>query len=105
VTGVWVTIAVLFVGTVAFKAAGPAILRDRTPSRRVLAVIGLVAPAVLTALVLDQALADTPSGIAVDARLAGLAAAGVGVALRWPMLAVVVLAAATTAGLRAAGLG
>jgi hypothetical protein len=57
---------------------------------------------VLAALVATAVLARD-GRLVVDARLAGLAAAGVAIALRAPILLVVVAAAATTALLRALG--
>lgn len=100
-TAVWLTIAALCVGTVALKAAGPATLRGRRPSPRAMSVIALVAPAVLASLVLYQTFGDSPSGMTVDARLAGLAVAGAAIALRAPMLVVVAAAALATALARA----
>jgi hypothetical protein len=100
-SAVWLTIGVLCVATAAMKASGPAVLRGRRPSRRALAVIALVAPAVLASLVLYQTFGDTPSGVTVDARLAGVAAAAVAIALRAPMLVVVGAAALATALTRA----
>jgi hypothetical protein len=44
---------------------------------------------------------DSPDGPVVDARLAGVAAAAVALVLRAPFLVVLVVAAATTAGVRA----
>lgn len=100
-TEVWVTIAALAAGTIAIKAAGPLVLGDRAPAQRALGVIALIAPAVITALVVYETFADQPDGIVVDARVAGLAAAGVALLARLPMIAVVVIAAAVTAGVRA----
>jgi uncharacterized membrane protein len=100
-TAAWVTIAALCVGTAALKAAGPAALRGRRPPPRAMAAIALVAPAVLASLVLYQTFGDRPSGITVDARLAGLVVAGAAVALRAPMLVVVAAAALATALARA----
>ena len=96
-TGVWILIATLFVLTVAFKLAGPLVLGDRRPPDRSLAVIRLVAPAVLTALILYGTFAGAPQGIAVDERAIGLAAAALALAARAPMLVVVVVAAGAAA--------
>jgi Branched-chain amino acid transport protein (AzlD) len=101
VTGVWILIAALFAGTVAIKAVGPLTFGERPLSGRALAVIGLVAPTLLAALVVFQTLTAGSRGIAVDARVAGLAAAAAAIALRRPMLVVVLAAAATTAAVRA----
>ncbi len=82
------------------KAAGlavPSHWLDRPWIRRVL---GLLPVALLAALTAVQTL-DSPDGPVVDARLAGLAAAAVALALRAPFLFVVVVAAVVAAGLRA----
>jgi Branched-chain amino acid transport protein (AzlD) len=63
-------------------------------------VIELLAPALLAALVATGAFAEDES-LVLDERGAGLAAAGVAVALRAPLLAVIVAAAVTAALLRA----
>ena len=54
-TAVWVTIAGLtHRRRFLIKASGPLLLGSRTPSERALGVIVLVAPAVLTSLVVYQ---------------------------------------------------
>ena len=65
-------------------SAGPLVLGDRRPPARGLAVIRLVAPAVLTALILYGTFAATPSGIALDEWALGLAAAVLALAARAP---------------------
>jgi len=62
-------------------------------------MLGLLPVALLAALTAIQTV-GSPDGPVVDARLAGVAAAGVALALRAPFLVVVVVAAATAAGLR-----
>jgi hypothetical protein len=93
----WIVIAALCVGTFAAKAIGPAMLGGRRPPARAIAVIVLVAPAILTSLVVYETLSDAHSGLAVDARVVGLGAAGAAAAARLPMLGIVVLAAGATA--------
>jgi hypothetical protein len=67
----------------------------------VLAVTGLLAPALLAGLVVYESLgAANGPGIELDARLGGLAAAVGALVLRLPMLAVVAVAAGATAVLR-----
>lgn len=100
-TEVWIVIAALAVGTISIKAAGPLVLGGRSLPRRAQGVIALVAPAVISALVVYETFADQPDGIVVDARVAGLAAAGGALLARLPMIAVVVIAAVVTAGVRA----
>jgi hypothetical protein len=89
------------VGTFVIKASGPLLLGTRTPSERALAVIALVAPAVLASLVIYQTFGGHPTGVTVDARVAGLVGAGLAIAARLPLIAVIVIAAATTALARA----
>jgi uncharacterized membrane protein len=100
-SAVWVLIGVLCAGTVALKAAGPVTVGARRLSPRVAAVIGLVAPALLAALVAYETLTPGRPGLEVDARLVGLAAAAGAIALRRSMLVVVIVAATATALARA----
>jgi len=89
-------------GTMAIKAAGPVLLGDRPLPSSVQRVVALLAPALLAALVATAAFADGQR-LAVDARAAGLAVAAVAIALRAPVLLVVILAAATAAMIRLLG--
>ena len=99
-TAAWVIVAVVGVATVAIKAAGPLAVGRKPPPARVRAALDHLAPALLGALVVTEAI-GAPGGVAFDARLAGLGAAAVAVALRAPILLVVILAAAATAAARA----
>ncbi len=86
--------------TVAIKAAGPVALGGRKLPRWFTAVVVLLAPAILTALVVTQALAHGHD-LHVGAQTAGVAAGGL-VAWRFgSIVACVLVAAAVTAGLRA----
>jgi len=100
VTEVWTTIGVLAVVGAAIKATGPVLLGGRNLPRWANGVIALLAPALLTALVVVDTFGSDRS-LAIDARAAGLAAAIVAIALRAPLLVVVVGAAAATAAVRA----
>jgi uncharacterized membrane protein len=100
VTAVWVTIAGLVVVTVAIKAAGPVLVGGRELHPGAYAVIGLLAPALLTALILTDTFASGQD-LTVDARAAGLGCAAVAVALRAPLVVTVLVAAAGAAGVRA----
>jgi uncharacterized membrane protein len=53
----WSAVAVVGVATIAIKAAGPVLLAGRELPPRLLGVIELLAPALLAALVLTQAIA------------------------------------------------
>ena len=89
------------VATVTLKASGPLALGEREPSERALRVISLVAPAVLTGLVVYETFGHAGGGLTVDERVVGLAAAAAAIAARAPMAAVIVIAAAATAASRA----
>lgn len=100
-TGAWVVVIAVGAATVALKALGPVALGGRELPRRVLAVLALLAPALLAALVIVQTLGGD-RGLELDARLPGVAVAAVALLLRAPLLVAVVVAAATTALLRLA---
>jgi branched-subunit amino acid transport protein len=99
-TNVWITIAGLTAATMALKAAGPVILGGRELPDRALAVIALLAPALLTALVLTGTFTDEKE-LTLDPRAAGLGCATVAALLRAPLLVTVLVAAAGTAVVRA----
>ena len=96
----WLLVLLTGVTAVAFKGAGPVVLGGRPLPGRAASVVELLAPALLAALIATQTL-GSGSALVVDERAAGLAAAAIALALRAPVLVVVVLAAAVTAGLRA----
>jgi len=99
VTTVWLVVALVGLATVAIKASGPVLAADRRLPGPLGRVVDLLAPAVLAALVATQAFGDGKA-VVIDERAAGIAVAGVAVALRAPILVVVAAAAATTALLR-----
>ena len=99
-TGVWIAVGCVGAATVAFKATGPLVLGGCELPARLGGVLALLAPVLLAALVLTQAVAGDRRYV-FDARLAGLAAAAVAIRLRAPLLVVVIAAAAVTAGIRA----
>ena len=96
----WLTIGLLAAGTIAIKASGPIAMGGRSLPRRLNGVIGLLAPSLLAALLAVETF-GAHRALVVDARVAGLAAAGVAVALRRSMLVVVIVAAVATAAVRA----
>ena len=97
---VWLAVALVGAATVAFKAAGPVLLGGRELPARVRVLVGLLAPALLAALVVTNTVASGRH-LVVDARLAGVAAAAVSLRLRAPILVAVAVAAAVTAAIRA----
>jgi uncharacterized membrane protein len=100
-SAVWLTVAALFVATFVMKAIGPVTFGGRRLSGRAAGVIGLVAPTLLASLVVYETCSAGGRGIQIDERLAGLAAAGLALALRRSMLVVVTVAAVATAATRA----
>ena len=98
---VWLTIALLTVGTFAAKAAGTIILGAHQPGERTMAMTALVAPALLAALVIYETFGAHGEGLTLDARAAGLGAAIVAIIARLPMIVVILIAAAVTAAVRA----
>ena len=103
-TATWVAVLATAAGCYAFKVAGltvPARLLARARVRR---FAELVPVALLAALAAVQS-ATTGHAISLDpARLAGMGAAIAALALRAPFLVVILVAAATAAALRAAGI-
>ena len=101
-TTVWIVVALVGAATVACKAAGPILLGGRQLPSPLNAVLLLLAPALLAALVITQAV-GAEREIVLDARLLGLGAAVIALILRAPLIAVIVVAAAVTALARAVG--
>jgi branched-subunit amino acid transport protein len=100
VSDVWIVVALVGAATIALKGLGPVALGGRRLPRALSAVLFLLAPALLAALVVTQAVGGDRE-LVLDERLLGLGAATVAIALRVPLLAVVVIAAAVTALARA----
>jgi uncharacterized membrane protein len=99
VTDAWLVVAAVGAATVGIKAAGPVLLGGRPLPPRVVAVVRLMAPALLAALVVTQTVVSGDH-LVLDARSIGVAVAAVALVLRAPLLLVVVLAAASTAIVR-----
>jgi hypothetical protein len=99
-TEVWITVAGLAATVMVLKAAGPVLVGGRDLPGAAFAVIALLAPALLAALVLTETFAHDQE-LTVDARAAGLACAAVAVLLRAPLLVTVLVAAAGAAAVRA----
>lgn len=96
---IWVVVAIVGAGTILFKAAGPVLLGSSELPPRLAAVVDVLAPAMLAALVVTQTVGGDRE-LVLDERLVGLAAGGVAVWLRAPLLAVMVVAAAAAALVR-----
>jgi uncharacterized membrane protein len=102
VTTLWVTIIAVALANAAIKAAGPVLVGGRDLPPRVVAVIALLAPALLAALVVTETFGEERH-LVLDERAIGVAVAGLMLALRAPVLIAVALAAVATALTRALG--
>ncbi|WP_125775240.1 AzlD domain-containing protein [Antribacter gilvus] len=100
----WATVLVASLLCFALKLAGHLVPQKWLESERVTRTTSLVTVALLVSLVVVQTVGDGQS-LTVDARVPALAVAALALALRAPFVLVVVLAAATAAGLRALGWG
>jgi hypothetical protein len=99
-TSTWLVVALVGAGTIAIKAAGPVLMGGRPLPARLTGIVGLLAPALLAALVAVQTF-GAGRALVIDERLIGVAAAAIALWMRAPLLLVVVVAAATTAFARA----
>ena len=95
----WATVLAVGAGTVVLKSVGPVGVANKELPPRVAELLSMVAPAILAALVVAETFAHGRS-LVVDARLAGVAAGAVAIALRAPLWVVIVAGALATAGVR-----
>lgn len=103
-TDAWLIVIGVGLGTMAIKAAGPVLLGGRALPPRTGAVVALLAPALLAALVVSASV-SSGSELVADARLIGVGAAALALVLRAPILVVVLVAAAAAALARLWGIG
>jgi branched-subunit amino acid transport protein len=96
VNTLWVVILAVTLASAAIKAAGPVLVGGRELPSRVNAVIALLAPALLAALVVTETFGDD-GHLALDEKALGVGVAAVALALRAPVLLAVALAALVTA--------
>jgi branched-subunit amino acid transport protein len=99
VSSTWLVVAVVGAGTVVCKALGPVLLGGRTLPPQLAGIVEMLAPALLAALVVTQAV-GADRKLVFDERLFGLAAAVVAIRLRAPLLVIIVVAAGVTALVR-----
>ena len=95
-SALWVAILAVTLASAAIKAAGPILVGGRELPPRVNAVIALLAPALLAALVVTETFGDD-GHLVLDERALGVGVAAVALALRAPVLLAVALAALVTA--------
>jgi branched-subunit amino acid transport protein len=96
---VWLTVLLIGASTMALKAAGPVLLGGRELPSRLADAFELLAPSLLAALVVTQALGEG-GDLVVDERLVGVGVAAVAIRLRAPLIVVMILAAVSTALVR-----
>ena len=96
----WAVVILVGASTIAFRAAGPVVLGGRALPPRLASAFELLAPSLLAALVVTQAV-GSKDGIVLDTRLVGVAAGVVAILLRAPLIVVIVVAALATALVRA----
>jgi len=95
----WLVVTIVGAGTIVCKAIGPVFLGGRTLPPQLAGVVGMLAPSLLAALVVTQAVGDERK-LVFDERLLGIAAAIVAIRLRAPLLVIVAAAAGVTALVR-----
>jgi len=98
----WGTVLLASAIAFALKLAGYLVPADWLQRPRISRVTELLPPTLLAALVVVQTF-TTGEHLVLDARVGGLIAAFVALVLRAPFIVVVIVAAATAAGLRALG--
>jgi Branched-chain amino acid transport protein (AzlD) len=108
-TSAWIVVAAVGLGTIVTKAVGPVLLGGRPLPGRLTRVVGLLAPALLAALVAVQTF-GSGRALVVDERVVGVVVAAIALIVKAPspklsydarLLFVVVIAAAGTAIARA----
>jgi branched-subunit amino acid transport protein len=100
-TTIWLMIGLLAIGAFALKAAGPVLLGGRDLPPQAGAVIARLAPSLLAALVVVDLFGSSEGTLSIDETAGGVLAAALALLAKLPMIAVVVIAAAVTAALRA----
>jgi hypothetical protein len=100
VSTAWCLVALVGAATIAIKGAGPVFLGGKPLPPRIGRIIGLLAPALLAALVAISTFGGDHA-LVLDERAVGVGAAAIAVTFKAPPLLVVVVAAVVTAATRA----
>jgi hypothetical protein len=101
-TIIWSTIGVVALMNFATKALGPLLLADRRLPGRLTRLVRLLSPALLSGLVVADTLSRGQT-LVLDARLAGVGAAGLAILFKAPLVLVIAVAPLAAALARAAG--
>lgn len=99
-TDFWIVVAAVGVATVLFKAAGPVLLGRRLLPPHGQSVVDLLAPVMLTALVVTQTFGGDGE-VTLDARVPGVAAAAIAIWRRVPIIVAMLIAGIVTGLIRA----
>lgn len=99
-TTLWVSIIAVALAGAAIKAAGPVLVGGKDLPPRVMAILALLAPALLAALIVTETFSEDQRLI-IDERAIGVAVAGIALLLRAPVLIAVALAVVATTLARA----
>jgi branched-subunit amino acid transport protein len=97
----WVLVACVVATTALIRASGPIVLGGRELPPRATAVVALLAPALLAALVVTETFRGEGSELTLDARAVGVAGAGAALTVTDSLLVTMAVAMALTAGTRA----
>ena len=97
----WTLFALMFVTTALIRASGPVVLGGRELPPRVTAVIALLAPALLAALVMSETFRGEGTELIVDERALGVAGAGIVMLTKGSIVWALAAAMIITAGTRA----
>ena len=97
----WLLILVLAVGTVLMKTLGPVLAGGRRPPARLTRVIALIAPALISALIVAGTFTHGQQ-LVIDARAAGLVVGAIALWYRVPAVLAMLLAVIVCALLRLA---
>jgi hypothetical protein len=107
-TQAWIVVVLVGLATIVIKSIGPILLGGRELPPRIASLIGLLAPALLAALVAINTLGavsartfGTGHSLVLDERVLGVIAAAIAIWRKAPVLLVVVIAASVTAVARA----
>lgn len=95
----WIVVVIVGALTIVFKAAGPLFIGTRQLQGRAQAVVDLLAPAMLSALVVSQVFASDHE-LVVDARVVGVAAGAVAIWRKAHIVVAMIVAAVVTASVR-----
>lgn len=101
-SGSWLVVLLVSASTVLLKASGPVLLGSRNLPPRVVAVVMLLAPVLLTAFVVVQTIGAGES-IQIDARLPAVIVGGIAIVLRVPLIGAMVIAAVVAGVLHSVG--